>query len=319
MIVTITLNPAIDKTTSIDSLIPEKKLRCSEARVEAGGGGINVSKALHKLGASSIAIFPAGGLNGQLLQRFLTDQQIQFKAVQINGETRESLTVDELRTGAQYRFVLPGPALTTTDIDTIMELLRSIEPTPQYIISSGSLPPGAPDDFFKQLAAYAKSINARCIIDSSGKPLELAVKEGVYLLKPNISELCSLAGKECLELYEVDDAAMEIIRKGESEVIVVSLGPSGALLVTKDGYEHIPAPTVKKQTTVGAGDSMVAGMVFKLMQGAPIKEVVQFGVACGTAATMNRGTELFIMEDVNRLFEWMKDHSDKEKISFENL
>jgi len=148
--------------------------------------------------------------------------------------------------------------------------------------------------------------------------LELAVREGVYLLKPNMTELCKLAGKESLELNQVDDAAMEIIRRGESEVIVVSLGPSGALLVNKDGYEHIPAPTVKKQTTVGAGDSMVAGMVYKLIQDAPIKEVVQFGVACGTAATMNKGTELFKLEDVYKLFDWMVLHSDKEKLNFEN-
>ena len=131
-----------------------------------------------------------------------------------------------------------------------------------------------------------------------------------------MSELCKLAGKEYLELSEVDNAAMEIIAKGESEVIVVSLGPSGALLVTKDGYEHIPAPTVKKQTTVGAGDSMVAGMIHKLTEGAPIKEVVQFGVACGTAATMNKGTELFILEDVYKLFDWMIHHSDKHRLNF---
>jgi 6-phosphofructokinase 2 len=318
MIVTITLNPAIDKSASIDSMLPEKKLRCSPVRIEPGGGGINVSKALAKLGTGSIAIFPTGGLNGQLLEKFMHDLKIEFKSIPIEGETRESFTVDESRTGSQYRFVLPGPTLTQTDIDALFDKLKSIQPVPEYIISSGSLPPGGPEDFFKQLAAYSKSIHARCIIDTSGKPLELAVKEGVYLLKPNMSELCMLAGKDCLELNQVDDAAMEIIAKGESEVIVVSLGPSGALLVTKDGYEHIPAPTVKKQTTVGAGDSMVAGMIHKLIQGAPMKEVVQFGVACGTAATMNKGTELFIMEDVEKLFQWMIDHSDKEKLNFDH-
>jgi 6-phosphofructokinase 2 len=318
MIVTITLNPAIDKSASIDSMLPEKKLRCSPMRVEAGGGGINVSKALAKLGTGSIAIFPSGGLNGQLLEKFMHEQQIEYKSLQIQGDTRESFTIDESRTGAQYRFVLPGPTIQQSDIDALFEMLKSIQPAPEYIISSGSLPPGGPEDFFKQLAAYSKSIHARCIIDTSGKPLELAVKEGVYLLKPNMSELSMLAGKDSLELNEVDDAAMEIISKGESEVIVVSLGPSGALLVTKDGYEHIPAPTVKKQTTVGAGDSMVAGMIHKLTQGAPIKEAVQYGVACGTAATMNKGTELFNMEDVEKLFQWMIHHSDKEKLNFQN-
>jgi len=316
MIITITLNPAIDKSASVESMVPEKKLRCSDLRIEPGGGGINVSKALAKLGTRSVAIFLSGGLNGELLENFMTDLDIEFKSVRIAGETRESFTVDESRTGSQFRFVLPGPTLIQADIDQLFEILKSIQPTPTYIISSGSLPPGGPEDFFQQLAAYSKSIKARCIIDTSGKPLQLAVKEGVYLLKPNMSELSLLAGKDRLELSEVDDAALEIVSKGESEVIVVSLGPSGALLVTKDGYEHIPAPTVKKQTTVGAGDSMVAGIIHKLTEGGSIKEAVQFGVACGTAATMNKGTELFILEDVNKLFDWMVHHSDKQKLNF---
>lgn len=318
MIVTITLNPAVDKTTSVDSLIPEKKLRCSPSRVEAGGGGINVSKALHKLGGHSLTIFPSGGLNGQLLEQFLSDTGIEFRTISIDGDTRESFTVDEQRTGSQYRFVMPGPTITEAAIEELFTVLRSLQPTPTYLIASGSLPPGAPENIFCRLAAWANEVGARSIIDTSGKPLELAVHEGVYLLKPNMTELCALAGKESLELNQVDDAALEIINKGECEVMVISLGPSGALLVTRDGYEHIPAPTVKKQTTVGAGDSMVAGMVLKLSQGAPIKEVVQFGVACGTAATMNKGTELFKVEDVDKLFDWMIHHSDKEKISFEN-
>lgn len=318
MIVTITMNPALDKTTSVDALIPEKKLRCEAAQVEAGGGGINVSKAIRKLGGSSLAIFPSGGLNGQLLEKFLNDAGINYKSIPIEGNTRESFTVDESRTHAQYRFVLPGPELKPEQVDSVFQILNTMTPAPSYIIASGSLPPGVPENFFQQLAACAKKLGARCIIDSSGKPLELAVHEGVYLLKPNLSELCALAGKSSLELNQVDDAALEIINKGECEVMVVSLGPSGALLVTRDGYEHIPAPTVKKTTTVGAGDSMVAGMVYKLERGAPIKEVVQFGVACGTAATMNRGTELFKMEDVDRLFDWMVHHSESHKISFEN-
>ncbi|HSB94581.1 MAG TPA: 1-phosphofructokinase family hexose kinase [Flavitalea sp.] len=316
MIVTITLNPAIDKSFSVESMIPEKKLRCKNMQTEPGGGGINVSKALAELGTKSLAIFPSGGLNGQLLEEFMTGMNIEFRSLPITGETRESLTVDEAKSGSQYRFVFPGPSINQSDIENLFGLLSSIQPTPTYIVSSGSLPPGGPEDFFKQLAAYSKSINARCIIDTSGKPLELALQEGVFLLKPNMSELCLLAGKDRLELSEVDDAAMDIISKGESEVIVVSLGPSGALLVTRDGYEHIPAPTVKKQTTVGAGDSMVAGIIHKLSQGSTIKEAVQFGVACGTAATMNKGTELFRLEDVRKLFEWMVHHSEKQKLNF---
>jgi 6-phosphofructokinase 2 len=139
-------------------------------------------------------------------------------------------------------------------------------------------------------------------VDTSGIPLQLAAREGVYLLKPNLAELCSLAGKESLQLDEVMIAAREIVKKGTCEVLVVSMGAAGAMLFTKDTFENIPAPIVKKLSTVGAGDSMVAGMVWMLMQNKPIAEVVRFGIACGTAATMNAGTKLFNRSDAIRLY-----------------
>lgn len=306
MIVTLTMNPAVDKSTSVEAMIPEKKLRCREVLVEAGGGGINVSKGLRKLNGDSIAVFPSGGNNGKLLESFLEDLQIKFQTVPVNGETRESFTVNEEKTGAQYRFVLPGASLDENDIRRCIELIQTMTPAPQVLVASGSLPPGVGDEFFQRLANASKKMGAKFIIDSSGKPLQLAVQEGVYLLKPNLSELCTLVGKTHLELDEVDDAAKSIINKGNCEVIVVSMGPSGALLVTKDMCKHIPAPTVRKQTTVGAGDSMVAGMVFKLNAGADLLDMVRFGIACGTAATMNRGTQLFNPEDAMKLYSWLK-------------
>jgi 6-phosphofructokinase 2 len=185
-------------------------------------------------------------------------------------------------------------------------------------VASGSLPPGLTGQFFSDLAKLSKKMNARYIIDTSGEPLQMAAKEGVYLLKPNLGELSALVGKEQLELNEVDDAAIDIIRKGSCEVIVVSLGPSGAILATKDFCEHIPSPTVKKQSTVGAGDSMVAGMVYMLSQGKSLREVARFGVACGTAATMNPGTQLFKKEDVYRLYDWINRHAESHQVSLEN-
>ena len=318
MIVTITMNPAIDKSTSVEALLPEKKLRCDEVIREAGGGGINVSRAIKKLGGESLCIFPSGGVNGKLLEEFLTRLEINYKSVSIKDETRESFTVNEHKTHAQYRFVLPGPTLSVEETAACIKLIEQLDPAPEFIIASGSLPPGVPDDFFRSLAAMSKSLGAKCIIDTSGAPLKSAADEGVYLLKPNLSELCSLANTSHLEMKEVDDAAMSVINKGNCEAMVVSLGPSGALLVTADGYEHIPAPTVKKNTTVGAGDSMVAGMVYKLAQKRPLLEVARFGVACGTAATMTAGTKLFNVEDVHRLYDWIDSYSDEHRLNFDN-
>lgn len=317
MIVTITMNPALDKSTTVPKLAPEKKMRCTQMITEAGGGGINVSKAIKKLGGDTIAIFPSGGMNGKKIEEYLSAQGINCQIISTKEETRENIVVSETETNAQFRFVLPGAKIGQEEADACFKLLEQMKPAPAYIVASGSLPPGLSGQFFSDLAKLAKKLKARFIIDTSGEPLQMAAKEGVFLLKPNLGELSALVGKEQLELNEVDDAALEIVRKGSCEVMVVSLGPSGALLVTKDGCEHIPSPTVRKQSTVGAGDSMVAGMVWMLSQGKTLKEMARFGVACGTAATMNPGTQLFKKEDVYRLYDWINQHAETHKLNLD--
>ncbi|WEK36854.1 MAG: 1-phosphofructokinase family hexose kinase [Candidatus Pseudobacter hemicellulosilyticus] len=307
MIVTITMNPSVDKSTSVDKLVPEKKMRCAELITEAGGGGINISKALKELGGDSLAIFPSGGLNGKALEGYLSEKGIRFQTIPIERETRENIVVRENHSNQQFRFVMPGPEMGQQEVDACLDMVRRLDPAPSIIVASGSLPPGMPANFFGLLADLAKEIGARYIVDTSGEPLLLAAQEGVYLLKPNMSELGKLSGHDYIEAGDVGKAALEVIRKGECEVMVVSMGPAGALLVTRDGHHQIPAPVVKKQSTVGAGDSMVAGMIWQLSQGKPLKEVVQFGVACGTAATMNPGTTLFKKADVERLFRWIQE------------
>jgi 6-phosphofructokinase 2 len=303
MIVTVTLNPAVDKSTTVDKLVPEKKLRCNEMTVEAGGGGINVSKALHELEKPSTAIFPSGGLTGQLLENILSQKGIDFKAIRIKNDSRENFTVLESSSNNQFRFVLPGPALAPIDLQQILDVIEILKP--DIIVASGSLAPGMDEDFIAKIAAVAKPLNAKLIADTSGKPLEMVIDEGLYLLKPNLAELSSLVGKEQLELNEVEDAARSILEKGKCEMIVVSMGASGAMLVTKNDHVKVAAPLVKKQSTVGAGDSMVAGMTYMISKNAALKDIVAFGTACGTAATMNAGSQLFKKADVFRLYEWI--------------
>ncbi|MFT4152921.1 1-phosphofructokinase family hexose kinase [Parafilimonas sp.] len=311
MIATITINPALDKSASVEKIMPEKKLRCSPVSIEAGGGGINVSKAIQKLGGKSLAVFPVGGTNGEVLRKLLDKEGIVYKNLPVASETREAITIQETSSNAQYRFVMPGQGLTETDIENFLRLIQSLNPFPDIMVASGSLQPGVPDNFFASLSKLAKQKDIKFFADTSGEPLRLAVQEGVYLLKPNLSELCSLAGKSYLELSEVDEAAKHLISSGRCEVIVVSMGPAGAMLVTKDRLEKIAAPTVKKRTTVGTGDSMVAGMAWMLEQGKSLSEMVRFGVACGTAATMNAGTQLFKKEDVYKLYDWINRNSEK--------
>ncbi|MBI3883802.1 MAG: 1-phosphofructokinase family hexose kinase [Sphingobacteriales bacterium] len=302
-IVTLTMNPAIDKSTSIDKLVPEAKLRCEAIKNEPGGGGINVTRALKKLGTGSLAIFPAGGHNGGLLIDLLEVEKVSFEAIPVRPETRENFIVLETSTNNQFRFGTPGKALDHFVEEHILERLRELKVVPSFIVASGSLPEGISETFYADVAKIAKSFNAKFILDTSGKPLELAANEGVYLLKPNQAELGKLAGRDHVEIHEITEVAQQVIGQGHCEVIVVSMGPDGAYLITKDFSELVPAPVVKKQSTVGAGDSMVAGMVWKLSQGATLSEVVRFGIACGSGATMNLGTELFHVDDVQKIYE----------------
>ena len=308
-IVTLTINPAIDKSTKFSGLIAEQKIRCEEPRFDAGGGGINVSKAIARLGGKSLAVFTAGGASGQLLEDLVKQESIDYQIVETKNWTRESFTAVDTLTNLQYRFGMPGSEIYPDELEKILRTIEHLRP--KYLVASGSLPPKIGDNFYEKVAAISRKIGSKLIIDTSGEPLKCAIDEGVYLLKPNVSELAKLVGSETLEMDDVDDAAREIIAKGGCEIVVVSLGSQGAMLVTKDFCEHISAPPVQKKSTVGAGDSMVGGMVWALSEGKNLQEMLRWGVACGSAATMNEGTQLFKNEDAQKLFKWLQNYTKK--------
>lgn len=304
-IITVTFNPAIDKSTSVPVLMPEKKLRCGDPVFEPGGGGINVARAIKKLGGEATAFYLAGGYAGQAFVDLLKAEGVESVVTPIAGNTRENFIVLESASGQQYRFGMPGPEISETEWRDCLNRLELAKDA-DMIVVSGSLPKGVPDDVYLMIGAIAQRNNARLIIDTSGAALKKAVQAGVYLLKPNLGELASLVGKEDIDIELVDDAAREVIRSGQCEVVVVSMGAAGAMVVTKDIAEHIFPPAVRIKSTVGAGDSMVAGMVWSIAQNKSIQDAVRYGVACGTAATMNEGTALCRKKDADHLFTLMK-------------
>ncbi|MES2774322.1 MAG: 1-phosphofructokinase family hexose kinase [Bacteroidota bacterium] len=304
MIVTITLNPCIDKSTSVPEIKPEAKLRNTEVINEPGGGGINVSKALAKLGIDSSALFPSGGHNGDMLKNLLKAEKIPFHSIDSKVETRENWIVGEANTGKQFRFTFPGREVEEGAIKEMLEELQSFAPS--FVVASGSMPPGLPDNFYGLVVKYACAAGAKCIVDTSGEALKGLKGKGAYLIKPNISELCKLLGIEKLDLLEVDDAAQQLIQNGYAELVAVSMGGDGAWLVSADEKHFTPAPKVEVKTTVGAGDSMVAGITYMLYKNEPLQNAIRFGVCCGSGATMNAGTELFKVEDVWRLYHAMQ-------------
>jgi len=302
-IATLTMNPAIDESTSVPYVLPDQKLRCREPKYEPGGGGINVARAVRKLGGDALACFPAAGPGGELLQQLLEAEGVRQMPVPVKGWTRENLNVLEDVSGRQFRFCMPGAALREEEWRTLHDRLDQLQPAPDFLVASGSLPPGVPVDFYARLAATAHAKGSRVVLDTSGAALVRAVEQGVYLLKPSLREFQALMGARDFDETSLARAAGVAIERGWCEVLVLSLGAGGALWKTATERERLAAPTVRVTSSVGAGDSMVAGIVLSLARGRPLREAVRFGVAAGAAAVMNPGTELCHREDVERLYE----------------
>ncbi|MBN2427172.1 MAG: 1-phosphofructokinase family hexose kinase [Deltaproteobacteria bacterium] len=304
-IVTMTMNPAIDKSSSVAHVIAERKLYCRPPRFDPGGGGVNVCRAIRKLGGESMLLYPTGGLTGERLQQLLDQEGLDHRPFPVKGLTRESLVILEESTGRQYRFGMPGPEFQEQEWERSLDALSVVEPPPDYLVASGSLPPGVPTDFYARVARVGKDRKAKVIIDVSGEALEEALKEGVYLIKPNVREFRELVREDVKEESQIKAEAQEMVKSGRCEILVISLGAAGALMVSEEFVEHILPPTVPIVSKVGAGDSMVAGIVLGLARGKPLRESVLFGMAAGTAAVMTPGTELCRREDVERLYAQM--------------
>lgn len=300
-VLTITLNPAVDKSSCVANIIPEKKLRCSSPKYEPGGGGINVSRALKRLGINSSTLFTSGGRTGTMLEELLKKEGLDMEPIRINSTTRENLVIVETSTNQQYRFVFPGETITAKEQHKILEFSEHFAPTPDYVVISGSPPSGVQPQFISMLIRKYKLKGSRVVVDTSGESLKAAVEEGVFLLKPNVGELASLAGKNVLEDADVDAEAKAIIAQEKALLIVVSLGARGAILYSKKEKIQMAPPVVRVRSTVGAGDSMVAGIVSALIAQGPEDEILRMGIACGSATTMAEGSALFAKKEVERL------------------
>ena len=299
-IVTLTMNPALDITTATEQVVPGHKLRCEPPRYDPGGGGINVARAVHALGGDVLAIFPAGGAAGEMIRHLLHQEGVPHEAIAIAGFTRESLAVDDRRTGEQYRFLLPGPEVVPVDQERCLDRLARAAPEAEFIIASGSLPLGLPQDFYARVAELAKEHGKRFVLDTSGPALRAAGR-GIYLLKPSLRELAELTGREIRGERDEVAAAREVVADGRSEVVVVSLGARGALVASGKQSARLPAIPTQARSTVGAGDSMLAGIVFGLSRGLGLHDAVRLGIVAGTAALLGCGTQLCRREDVERL------------------
>jgi len=303
-IVTVTINPSIDVSTSIEQLVPIHKLRCTSARRDPGGGGINVARVVKRFGADVTAMYAMGGTLGQLLRHLLDQEGIPGLPVPISEETREDFTVFEEVSARRYRFILPGPRLSEREWRAYLDTFASHasrEQGTRFVVASGSLPPGVPGDFYGRIARTTKQAGAKMIVDTSGPPLKAALEAGVYIVKPSLREFRELMVAPLESERDQVTACRSLIESGRAEMVALTLGDQGALLVARDQVLRAQAVPIKPVSVVGAGDSFLGAMICSLASGHSIEDAFRYGMAAGSAALLMPGTELCRREDAERL------------------
>ena len=299
--VTLTPNPAVDISTSVEQVIPTHKLRCTAVRHDPGGGGINVARVVRRLGGEVTAIYPRGGVTGQLLAHLIQREHIVSKTWEIADETRQDFSVHEDASGKQFRFVLPGPTVAEHEWRACLDTLAACAGRADCVVASGSLPPGMPLDFYARANRIVKSGRGKFFLDTSGAALKTALADGVYLIKPSLRELCEVVGESLGDETAWVRACARLINDQRAEIVALTLGHRGAMLVTRDRVIRAEPPPIAPLSSVGAGDSFLGAMVWGLAAGYDLADVLRLGVAAGSSALLNPGTELAHPDDARRL------------------
>lgn len=300
-ILTLTLNPALDMSTQVTEVVPDRKLRCADPTLDPGGGGLNVSRAIANLGGDSLALVALGGITGERLARLIRSAKVPFLTVGGPGETRQSLTVTEAG-GRQFRFIFPGPSWGHEDQERLFHLLRSAVQPDGIAVISGSQPPGVAPDFPAQLAAALPGMQV--VLDSSGPALAEAVAHpipGLSLLRMDDHEADELAGRRLLTPTETADFAMKLITRGVAKTVIIARGAEGSILATTGQRLFVKAADVPVKSKVGAGDSFVAGYVLALARGQDVAAALQAGSSAASAAVMTEATQLCRRADAEAL------------------
>ena len=302
-IITLTLNPALDISTSVDVVAPTHKLRCGPATAEAGGGGVNVARVAGRLGADTLAVLPIGGATGQRLSSQLDAEAVPHLGVAFEGETRQSFTVNETSTGHQFRFVVPGDEIDQATLDQCHDDVLAVAAPASCLVVSGSMPEGVPEGFLNELITAVDALGTKVVVDTSGPALVEAIMSPSRLVKPSARELSAAVGRDLITEADIQAGLFELMGRARCGAIVVSIGSGGAMALDRDeGFMRMSAPVVRVASAVGAGDSMVAGMTTVLARGGAIGDAVRLGIAAGTAAVLTPGSALCSADDVEAMY-----------------
>ena len=303
-ILTVTLNPTVDYSTSAEAVKPEMKLRCTRPDTDPGGGGINVSRAITILGGHSTAFVAVGGPVGDKLVRLLAEAGIGLAPFPAPGETRQSFSVHDRSTGQQYRFVMPGPDWPVGAVNAALARIGRAAPRGGIVVLSGSQPPGVPDDFPARLASRIARAGSRLILDTSGAALHHLLHSSVapaHVLRMDSDEAEGLAGTPLTTRAASADFAQSLVAHGLAQMVIVARGDDGSVLASAQERWHAAAAEVAVVSKVGAGDSFVGGFAFALSRGDAPERALQIGVAAASSAVTTKATQLCRAADVRRL------------------
>ncbi len=291
-ILTITLNPALDLSTSVPRMLANRKLRCAGAVLEPGGGGVNVSRMIRRFGGRSTALVALGGPTGRSLRELMERDGLDIVEFPTAGATRQNVTVDETAHGRQYRLVLQGPRWSQKEVKAALARIERLAADHDYVVATGSLPPGVPEDFYARLARLVRRQGGRFVLDTSGPPLRKALEAGVFLVKPNHIEFRDMSGTSRSDWHSMARVGRRVRERGLAEMMIVTRGAMGALAILPDGAWRLQAPKGKVVSMVGAGDSLIGAAILAIARGKPLLEACRLGVAAASAAVRSPGTEL---------------------------
>jgi 6-phosphofructokinase 2 len=298
VVYTVTLNPALDRTLQVESLVPGQSTRIrSEARY-AGGKGIDVSRALREMGSVNVALGLVGGFDGKELEGRLLLSGVACRFTHIANETRTNIIIQDESNGTETALLARGPEVQPAEL---MDFLDALERSPDmdYLVISGSLPPGLTPEVYSRMITIGNERGARVVLDTAGAALRQSIRARPTVIKPNRSELAELAGRPLPDAGAISEYVMGLLDL--VSIVLASLGPEGMIMATKNEVLHARPPKVPVKSTVGAGDCAVAGFVHGMAMGESNVDALRRAVAAGTAATLNAGTGLCRCVDIDDL------------------
>jgi 6-phosphofructokinase 2 len=305
MIATVTLNPSLDKIVTVEELVVDEANRWTSLRRDPGGKGINVSRVIHELGGDTIAYGFTGGIDGEILNHLLQQQGVPFDFTPIKGAIRSNFIITDLKTRRQTRIDAPGPRISRYELRKLIAKITRIKPKPDFLVFAGSVPPGIPTDIYRQLIEKAKKSGIKTVLDSDEQWLKEGIRAKPNVIKPNVHEAEELLETHLRDQTAIVEAVKTLVNQS-IDVAAISRGKYGLIVANGGEILKVTPPQVEIRSTIGSGDSAIAGLVLKLSQGHGIEEAARWAAAAGTAAALTPGTELCRREDVERLLPQVK-------------